>query len=125
MGRMANKLLIVMVNTDPARSAELGAPFLQAQAAAAMEYDVEVVLSGVSGRLAVRGVAESLRTHEGARKTIYDLMREAHQAGVVFKVSTTTVEIWGQDLIPEVEETVGGAYIISEAMDDETVVLTY
>ena len=125
MARMANKLLIVMVNTDPARSAELGAPFLQAQAAAAMEYDVEVVLSGVSGRLAVRGVAESLRTHEGARKTIYDLMREAHQAGVVFKVSTTTVEIWGKDLIPEIEETVGGAYIVSEAMDEETVVLTY
>lgn len=122
---MANKLLVVMLNTDPARPSELGSPLLQAAAAASMEYDVEVILTGGAGRLAVRGVAESLRTHEGARKTIYDLLREAHQAGVVFKVSTSAAEIWGNDLIPEVEETVGGAYIISEAMDDDTVVLTY
>ncbi len=27
--------------------------------------------------------------------------------------------------IPEIEETVGGAYIISQAMDDDTVTFTY
>ena len=40
---MPNKLMIVMVNTDPTNGAELGAPFFQAAVAAAMEYDVEVI----------------------------------------------------------------------------------
>ena len=43
---MAEKLLIVMVNTDPTNASELGAPFFQATVAAAMEYEVEVVLTG-------------------------------------------------------------------------------
>ena len=54
---MANKLLIVMVNTDPKNAAELGAPFFQATVAAAMEYDVEIILTGLSGQLAGIGVA--------------------------------------------------------------------
>jgi predicted peroxiredoxin len=53
------------------------------------------------------------------------LMKEAHAAGVKFKVCTPTLEIWGDDLIPEITETVGGAYVISEAMDDDTVTFTY
>jgi predicted peroxiredoxin len=52
-------------------------------------------------------------------------MKDAHEAGVKFKVCTPTLEIWGSDLIPEVEETVGGAYVISQAMDDDVVTLTY
>lgn len=122
---MADKLLIVMVNTDPAHGSELGAPFLQATVAAAMEYDVEIILSGLAGQLAVRGVAEKLYTHEDGQKSVYEIMQEAHEAGVVFKVSTLTLELWGHDLIPEIQETVGGAYIISEAMDEATVVFTY
>ena len=43
---MADKLLIIMVNTDPKNGAELGAPFFQATVAAAMEYEVEIVLTG-------------------------------------------------------------------------------
>ena len=49
---MADKLMIVMVNTDPANGSELGAPFFQATVAAAMEYEVEVILTGRSGDLA-------------------------------------------------------------------------
>lgn len=122
---MADKLLIVMVNTDPAHGPELGAPFFQATVAASMEYDVEVILSGLAGELAKRGVAENLETHDGSRKSVYQVMREAHAAGVVFKVSLPARELSGIELIPEIQETVGGAYIISEAMDDDTVVFTY
>ena len=35
------------------------------------------------------------------------------------------MELWGGDLIPEVTETVGGAYVISEAMNEDTVTFTY
>jgi predicted peroxiredoxin len=122
---MADKLMIVMVNTDPSNSSELGAPFFQATVAAAMEYDVEVVLTGRSGELAVKGVAENLTVQEGSPKSVYDFIKDAHEAGVKFKVCTPTLELWGDDLIPEIEETVGGAYVISEAMDDDTVTFTY
>jgi len=122
---MADKLLIVMVNSDPANPSELGAPFFQATVAAAMEFEVEIILSGRSGELAKKGVAEKLRDQEGNPKTIYDYIKDAHEAGVVFKVCTPTLDLWGDDLIPEVEETVGGAYLISEAMDDDTVTFTY
>lgn len=122
---MADKLLIIMVNTDPNNSAALGAPFFQATVAAAMEYDVEVILTGRSGEMAIRGVAEKLYIKPDASKTVYDIMREAYEAGVKFKVCTSALELWGEDLIPEITETIGGAYVISEAMDDNTVTFTY
>lgn len=122
---MADKLMIVMVNTDPKNGAELGAPFFQAAVAAAMEYEVEVVLTGQAGELAVKGVAEKLRVKDGSNKSVYDFMKDAHEAGAKFKVCTPTLELWGQDLIPEISETVGGAYVISRAMEDGVVTFTY
>jgi uncharacterized protein len=122
---MPNKLLIIMVNTDPSNGAELGAPFFQATVAAAMEYDVEVILTARSGELAVRGVAEKLFVQPGNPKSVYDFIKDAHEAGVKFKVCTPTLELWGRDLIPEIGETVGGAYMISQAMDEDTVTFTY
>ncbi|MCZ7564218.1 MAG: DsrE/DsrF/DrsH-like family protein [Burkholderiales bacterium] len=122
---MADKLMIVMVNTDPRNGPELGAPFFQATVAAAMEYEVEVILTGRSGELAVKGVAEKLHVKEGSPKSVYDFIKDAHEAGVKFKVCTPTLDLWGQDLIPEIEETVGGAYVIAQAMDDDVVTFTY
>jgi predicted peroxiredoxin len=122
---MADKLMIMLVNTDPKNGSELGAPFFQATVAAAMEYEVEVVFTGRSGELAIRGVAENLHVQEGSEKSVYDFIKDAHEAGVKFKVCTPTLEMWGNDLIPEIEETVGGAYVINQAMDDNTVTFTY
>ena len=122
---MADKLLIVLVNTDPSRSAELGAPFQQASVAAAMEYEVEMVFSGGAAKLAMRGVAETLYPEEGKTRSLYDIMKDAHGAGVTFKVCVPSPGVKVDELIPEIEETVGGAYVVSETMDDDTVTLTY
>ncbi|GCB02022.1 hypothetical protein SFMTTN_2838 [Sulfuriferula multivorans] len=122
---MADKLMIMLVNTDPSNGSELGAPFFQATVAAAMEYEVEVILTARSGELAIKGVAEKLFVKEGSPKSVYDFIKDAHEAGVHFKVCTPTLELWGDDLIPEIEETVGGAYVIQQAMDDDVVTLTY
>lgn len=122
---MANKLMIVMVNTDPTNGSELGAPFFQATVAAAMDYEVEVILTARAGELAKKGVAEKLFVKEGSPKSVYDFIKDAHEAGVHFKVCTPTLELWGDDLIPEVTETVGGAYVIEQAMDDDVVTFTY
>lgn len=122
---MADKLLIVMVNTDPANASELAAPFVQAMVAASMEYDVELVLTGRAGELARRGFAAQLSAPQNNGRSVYDYIREAHAAGVRFKVCNPTVELWGDDLIPEIGETVGAAYVISEAMAEGTVTFTY
>ncbi len=122
---MADKLMIIMVNTDPRDGPELGAPFFQATVAAAMEFEVEMILTGRAGELAKKGVAEKLHVKEGSPKSVYDFMKDAHEAGVKFKVCTPTLELWGDDLIPEIEETVGGAYVIQQAMDDDVVTFTY
>ena len=122
---MAKKLMIIMVNTDPKNPAELGAPFFQATVAAAMDYPVEVILTAQAGELAIKGMAEKIQVQPGSRKTVYDFIKDAHDAGVKFKVCTPTLEMWGTDLIPEIGETVGGAYMISQAMDDDVVTFTY
>jgi uncharacterized protein len=122
---MADKLMIVMVNTDPRNAAEVGAPFFQATVAAAMDYEVEVVLTGRAGELAKKGVAESICAKEGSPKTVYDFIKDAHEAGARFKVCTPTLDLWGNDLIPEIDEIVGGAYVIQQAMDGKVVTFTY
>ena len=122
---MADKLLIVLMNTDPTNPSELGAPFLQASVAAAMEYDVEVVFTGRAGELANIGVAENMQFTKDSTKTVYGLMKDAVEAGAKFKICASNLDLWGENYIPEISETVGAAYIISEAMDDETVTFTY
>ena len=62
---MAEKLIIIMANTDPRNREELGAPIFQATVAAAMEYDVDVICTATSGRLMKKGVAEKLFIKEG------------------------------------------------------------
>jgi predicted peroxiredoxin len=124
--KMAEKLMIILLNTDAKNPAEVGAPFFQAAVAASLEYEVEIIFTGAAGQLAKKGVAEHLLLQEGGgSRTLYDLIQQAHQAGVSFKVCAPATEIWGGDLIPEVEKTVGGVYMISEAMSDRTVTFTY
>jgi predicted peroxiredoxin len=123
--KMADKLLIIMVNAVPSKGADLHTPFFQATVAAAMEYEVEVILTGHSAELALRGVAETLYIKPNSQQTLYDSIREAYEVGVKFKVCTPALELLDGDLIPEISETIGGAYVISEAMDDNTVTFTY
>ena len=126
---MAEKLLIILVNTDPRNGEELGAPFFQAAVAAAMEYEVEVVCTATAGQLMRKGVAEKLFVKEGSPKSVYDFIKDAHEAGVVFNCCSPNLDLFDMsedDLIPECSGVVGGAYLIEQVMeDDETRVLTY
>jgi len=122
---MADKLLVVMANVDVTRPAEILPPILQATIAAAMEYEVEVLFTGSAGQLAMKGEAEAILLQEDDSKSVYDHIKQAKQAGVVFKICSPAFKFWGENLIPEIEETVGGAYIINEAMDDSVVTFTY
>ncbi|MDX1605049.1 MAG: DsrE family protein [Candidatus Competibacterales bacterium] len=122
---MAEKLVIIMANADPTSPSAVSAPLFQATVAAAMEYDVELIITGRAGELALKGMAEKIAIPGSDDRTLQTLVQEAHEAGVRIKICTTALSEWGDELIPEVEESVGGAYIISKVMDDHTVTLTY
>ena len=126
---MAKKLLIDMVNTDPRNGEELGAPFFQASVAAAMDYEVEVVCTATSGRLMMKGVAENLRVKDDSPKTVYDFIKDAHEAGAKFYCCSPNLDLFDMteaDLIPECSGIVGGAHIIEQIMEDDDVrVLSY
>jgi uncharacterized protein len=122
------KLLIVMANTDPRNGEELGAPFFQASVAAAMDYQVEVICTATSGSLMRKGVAEKLFVKPGSPKSVYEFIKEAHEAGVTFKCCSPNLDLFNmtkEDLIPECSGIVGGAYLIEEVMETECKVLTY
>lgn len=122
---MTKKLLVIMANSDPENPEGFAAPLFQATVAAAMSYDVEVIFTGLSGALAVNDNAEHVTLNTQVHRSMYDVIKEAHKAGVVFKVCTPTLELWGENLIPEIEEVIGAAYLIKEAMDENTVTFTY
>lgn len=121
----SKRLLIVMSNSDPLKPQSCFTPLFQATVAAALSYDVEVILTGISVPLAIIGHAEKIEVDLDTHSTMYDLIKEAHQAGVSFKACNTSLKTAAADLIEEVDERVGAAYVIAEAMDDNTVTFTY
>jgi predicted peroxiredoxin len=119
------KLLIVMSNADPLKPDSCYAPMFQATVAAALSIDVEIILTGISVQLAVNDNAEKVEVNLESHRTIYDLIKQAHDAGVSFKACNTSLDIAGEKLLDEIEERVGAAYVINEAMDENTVTFTY
>lgn len=125
---MADKLVIVMANTDPRNGEELGAPIFQASVAAAMDYEVEVICTATAGRLMKRGVAAALTVKPGSPKTVHDFIKDAHDAGVKFLCCSPNLDLFDmkeEDLIEECAGIVGGAYLIEAVMEDDCKVLTY
>ena len=125
---MAKRLVIVMANTDPRNGEELGAPIFQASVAAAMEYEVEVICTATAGRLMRKGVAEKLHVKDGSPKTVYDFIKDAHEAGAKFYCCSPNLDLFDmtkEDLIPECAGVIGGAYLIEAVMEDDAKVLTY
>src|SRR6266496_6196178 len=93
-GPMAKKLVIVMANTDPRNGEELGAPIFQASVAAAVEYDVEVICTATAGRLMKKGVAEKLFVKPGSPKSVYDFIKDAHEAGAKFYCCSPNLDLF-------------------------------
>ncbi len=126
---MAEKLVIMMVNSDPSNGEEMGAPIFQATVAAAMEYEVEVVCTATAGKLMKKGVADQIVVKDGSDKSVYDFIKDAHEAGVKFYCCSPNLDLFDMtvdDLIPECEGVVGGAYVIENVMEDDDIrVLSY
>jgi len=114
-----------MSNADPAKPDSCYAPLFQATIAAALSHEVEVVFTGISVKLAVADNAERSEVNLETHRTVYDIIKEAHQAGVSFKACNTSLKMAAEEMLDEVEERVGAAYVIGEAMDENTITFTY
>jgi predicted peroxiredoxin len=93
-----------------------------------MGYKVEVLCTGTAGKLMKKGIAENLFMKEGAAKSIHDFIKEAHEAGVKFRCCSPNLDLYDMtkdDLIPECDGIVGGAFLIEEVMETDCRVLTY
>ncbi len=122
---MAEKLIVMILNADPENSAEILEPIYHATIAASMDYKAEIIFAGRAGELAIRKIAEKIPSSRKSDETIYDLIKEAYQSGVVIKVSKFVVQKWGDNLIAEVSEVVSGGYIVGEIMNANVITLTY
>ena len=96
--------------------------------AAAMDYEVEVICTATSGKLMKKGVAEILFVKEGSPKSVYEFIKDAHEAGVKFYCCSPNLDLFDMteaDLIPECDGIVGGALLIEAVMEDDCKVLSY
>ena len=73
--------------------------------------------------------ADNLVVKAGSPKTVYDFIKDAHEAGVKFYCCSPNLDLFDMteaDLVPECAGIVGGAKVIEEVMeDDQARVLTY
>lgn len=125
---MTNRLLIVLVNTDPRNPEELAAPFYHAAVAAAMDYEVDIVCTAAAGRLMIKGVAETIHVKAGHPKTVYEWITEAHAQGARLWACPANLDLHDvteADLIPECAGMMGAATMIQGIMDGACRVLTY
>lgn len=125
---MTQRLLILLVNTDPRNVEELGAPFYYAAVAAAMDYEVDVLCTATAGKLMFKGVAENLTIKQGEAMTVYGWIKEAHGQGAKFWACPANLELFDKteaDLIPECSGVMGAAAMIQGVMDGTCRVLTF
>jgi predicted peroxiredoxin len=125
---VTQRLLILLVNTDPRNVEELGAPFYYAAVAAAMDYEVDVLCTATAGKLMFKGVAEKLIIKQSEAMTVYGWIKEAHGQGAKFWACPANLELFDKteaDLIPECSGVIGAATMIQGVMDGTCRVLTF
>ena len=87
-----------------------------------------MICTATAGRLMKKGEAEALVVKEGSPKSVYDFIKDAHEAGVKFLCCSPNLDLFEMtvdDLIPECSGIVGGAHLIEAVMEDDCKVLTY
>lgn len=125
---MADKLVIMLLTTDPELPHLCGTPFFQASAAAAMGFEVEMFFASRAMRLLVRGVADRIYPSDNRSKSVYGFMQDAAEQGVKFfacKGAMDAFSVTPEHLIPEVSGLAGATTFIGRVMDKEWKALTY
>ena len=116
----------IFVTHGPETPQRCATPFFMSSVALAMDSKAEMIFQIDGALLVKKGIAENLYAKEGGKKII-DFMREAKEAGVLLHVCSAALQLHDMtpdDLIDEVDDVVGAAYMIDAGMDSD-LVLTY
>jgi predicted peroxiredoxin len=122
------KLAIVLWSATPERPQLCATPFVHATAAAAFDCEVEIHFAGPTVRLLVAGVAEGLRPWPGVDTSIYQMMRQATNLGVVLRACAMAMGALvnkDETLIPEYSGTVAASAFVARALDPEWATLVF
>ncbi len=117
-----SQVLIVMTH-GPETPDMCGAPFLYAQDAAAQGCQVEMFFTTRGTRLLKRGLAETVFPKAGG-KSIQQYVTETVAKGVRLVVCAPSLELNGMtenDLMDQVDNLVGTAYLISQGLASDLV----
>jgi predicted peroxiredoxin len=113
-------VLILLWAATPDRPELLGAPFVYAATAAALDAEVEVHFTGAAVRLLVAGVAEQLQCEPWERPNLYACMRDAAAAGARFLACSTALKRYvrpGEPMLPEFAGAAGAATLMQRTLD--------
>lgn len=116
----------IFVTHGPDFPERCATPFYMSSVALAMDSEAEMIFQINGALLVKKGVAENLYAKEGGKRII-DFMREAKEAGVHLYVCSAALQLHDMtpdDLIEEVDDVVGAAYMIDAGMESD-LVLTY
>ncbi|HEU0201159.1 MAG TPA: DsrE family protein [Burkholderiaceae bacterium] len=126
----ARRIVIVLWSCGPDRAdgARLAAaPLVYAQAARALELDVEVHFTGTTVRWLFEGVAADAFTDRALSKTVLDYLRETHAAGATLYACAMALgeHRHGETLIAEVAGVAGATTVIDHTTQDGTRTLVF
>lgn len=118
--------IVVFMTHGPRAPERCATPIYMANLGAVMDSEAAVIFQMEGVLLMKHGVAEELRAVEGG-KLVIDFIREAKESGVEFYCCSAAMDAQGMtadDLIPECDGTVGGAWMLEQAGEAD-IVLTY
>ena len=115
--------VLIVVTHGPDTPEMVGAPFFFAQAAAVEEHDVQMLFTMKGTRLMKKGVGATVFPKAGA-KSIQQFIAETAARGVQLNVCAASLELNDMiedDLIDEVDNLVGSAYLINQGLESDLV----
>ncbi|HHM01956.1 MAG TPA: sulfur reduction protein DsrE [Caldithrix abyssi] len=118
--------VFIFMTSGPDTPQRCATPFYMANIAAVMDNEVKIVFQIDGVLLAKKGVAENLKALEGG-KLIIDFLRDAKEAGVELYCCSAALDLHNMtkdDLIDEIDDVVGAAWMMDEALSAD-VVLNY
>lgn len=122
---MARRMLFIVSRAGPAETGGLGPALAQATVAAAMDVDVQLVFAGAAAGLLDADVAGSVRLPDGSGRSVQEGLEQARELGVKLLLCSPALAEFGPGLERCVDEVVGAAWLVSESLREDTVVLTY
>ena len=122
MDKDEDKILIIM-STGPEKPSQCATPFFLATVGAAMEKEVTMIFNINGGLLMKKGVAENLAAKEGG-KPIVEFLKQAKDLDVQMFCCSPSLDLHDfkeADLREECDGVVGGAFLLSEAIESAVV----